>query len=145
MTVSSLLKNKESQLFTTTKDTLVGDCITLMNQKKIGALVVVAQAGTLDGIITERDILRALSGNKGSIENLLVSEVMTPREKLITTDSKNSVANIMDVMTKNRIRHLPVMDDGKLIGIVSIGDVVKNRLEQTLVENESMKNYITGF
>lgn len=144
MSLSILLKNKGAQVFSTTPDALLCDCANLMNQKRIGALLVMSQDEELEGIITERDILRSLTHNNCNLTQVHVKDIMTHKERLITTNIQDSVEHIMDVMTRNRIRHLPVVENGKVIGIISIGDVVKHKLEQMLVENESMKKYISG-
>ena len=120
------------------------DAIRLMNQKKIGALVVVDDLGQVEGIVTERDILRIVDNYKGLPAYITVADIMTSRERLIIAGKNQSVEEIMETMTEKRIRHMPVVEENRLIGIISIGDVVKFELKKVLVENESMKSYISG-
>ena len=101
-----------------------------MNEKRIGALVIVDEEQGLEGIMTERDILRALDGNPKSIYEMHVAEIMTGKEKLITIEETDSTETAMNLMTENHIRHLPITNNKKLAGIISLGDLVKYRLEQ---------------
>ena len=94
------------------------------------------------GIISERDILRFCAAGKSTLASAKVSEVMTTR--LVTGSPDQSLEEAMGVMTRTRIRHLPIVSEGRLVGIVSIGDLVKNQLEQLAMENHFMKSYITG-
>ena len=144
MGILTILNSKGSTVHTISRDRSLETCVELMNLKKIGALIVTDAEGKIDGIITERDILHAVGKHEGSIQDLKVVEVMTQKSKLIVTDVGNSIENILEIMTNNRIRHLPVMEDGELAGIISIGDVVKDKLNQTLFENQLMRDYIVG-
>jgi CBS domain-containing protein len=146
MVVADLLKNKGNQeVFTISKDAQVTECAMEMNQKNVGAIVVVSSSSSVEGMISERDILRAASLHNGSIKNLKVDEIMTHKDKLVIATKDELVEKVMDEMTRNRVRHLPVIENGKLVGIVSIGDIVKDRLNAALIENVSLKNYISGF
>ena len=144
MKVSILMESKDNQVFTTVADCPVLECIQKMNQKRVGALVVISQNDSVEGIVTERDVLRAIGDNSGSFPQLSVKDIMTKKEKLLTATKDEPIEEVMEVMTNSRIRHLPVVEEGKLMGIISIGDVVKAKMETALMENESMRNYIAG-
>ena len=144
MNVQTILEQKGQNVETCTGECKVIECVQMMNQNKIGALVVVDVNNDIVGIVTERDILRAIDSRNGSVDNLSVAEIMTSKGTMIIVDKNEPVEKLMDLITNKRIRHIPITDNGKLIGIVSIGDVVKTLLEKALSENESMKNYISG-
>ena len=144
MSVSVMLRDKGQELQTCKKELPVMDAIRLMNQKKIGALVVVDDLGQVEGIVTERDVLHIVDNHKGLPAYITVADIMTSRERLIIAGKNQSVEEIMETMTEKRIRHMPVIEEDRLIGIISIGDVVKFELKKVLVENESMKSYISG-
>ena len=110
-------------------------------KKHIGALVVLDEEGQVAGIVSERDFL-SVCHKCGDVK--YVHEVMTPKEKLVSLDSKSSIQDAMKVFTDNRIRHLPIIDDEKLVGIVSIGDTVKAMLDAVEQENKYLTEYITG-
>ena len=146
MNIAQMLQHKGSEVFTIAAEKSVLECAQLMNRKHIGALVVVSKKGDIAGIVTERDILNTLPDKSDSIGSLLVKDIMTHKERLITGTPNDPVPKVMEVMTRNRVRHLPITDDNNdLVGLVSIGDVVKNRLDAVVVENESMRNYISGY
>jgi CBS domain-containing protein len=110
--------------------------------RNIGALVASDDGERVDGIISERDIVRALASRGSGLLSLSVAEVMT--RGVITCDPTESVSELMAEMTNRRIRHLPVVQDGRLCGIVSIGDVVKNRLDEIEYEAKSLRSFIAG-
>ena len=101
-----------------------------------------ARGERLLGIITERDIIRFCALGKGPLNSAVVADIMTVT--LHTGSPSDSVESVMSVMTTRRIRHLPVLSDGRLVGLVSIGDVVKTQLDRLAMENQFMKNYITS-
>jgi len=144
MSVSSVLKSKGNIVFKTAPDDSLNDCIALLNQERIGALLVVERDGKISGIISERDILRIAGTKPFKPTHILVKDVMTPVARLITATLDDSLQEIMERMTVNRIRHIPVMDGDKIAGMISIGDVVKTLLVLKEEENEHMKNYISG-
>lgn len=124
--------------------TLLANAFRFLMKKKIGALMVLDTNGAIQGIISERDILRKTLEKKGAIFDIPVKDAMTPKDRLIFALKNDDIGKIMDAMTKYKIRHLPVVHDNKLIGIVSIGDIVKFLLENAQIENEALKNYISG-
>jgi CBS domain-containing protein len=114
-----------------------------LNTFHVGALVVSSNGKTIDGIVSERDIVRALPGKFDMIEDLHVSEIMTAQVFTCTADS--TVAELMAMMTAKRIRHVPVVDEnGELLSIVSIGDVLKHHLNEISLENQALKEYVAS-
>ena len=114
--------------------------VTLLATHRIGALVIRGAGGRLAGILSERDIVRALAEHGASALQLTVGQVMT--RDVETCGEDESVARIMERMTAGRFRHMPVLRNGKLIGLVSIGDVVKQRVDEVERESEAMRDYI---
>lgn len=152
MRIKDILDKKGSSVITIGPQRTVRDAIQMLCTHRIGALVVKAEAGEIVGIVTERDVLRECgercprAGEPTRLEELLcpelVKDVMT--KSVIIGMSEDSLDYVMGIMTKNRIRHLPVLQDGELIGIVSIGDVVNAHLRETTYENRMLKDYIQG-
>jgi len=112
----------------------------LLSAHRIGAVVIRGAAGRLAGILSERDIVRAISEHGAEALALPVGQVMT--RDVVTAGEDESVAGIMEQMTSKKFRHLPVVSGGKLIGLVSIGDVVKQRVEEVERESEALRDYI---
>ena len=140
-TIRQLLDKKGSDIWSTTPDASVYDALLLLAEKNVGALLVL-QEGELVGIISERDYARkvALRG-KASIETP-VKEIMT--EKVVTVSPQTTVEEAMALMTDKRIRHLPVVEEGKLVGVISIGDLVKSIIAKQEVMINQLENYISG-
>jgi CBS domain-containing protein len=139
--VSQILESKGYQVWTINREATVLDGIRLMADKKIGSLLIIENENPV-GIFTERDYARKVAFTNKKPEELRIDEVMT--KELITVSPVQSVRDCMRLMTENQIRHLPVLDDGKVIGIVSIGDVVKDLIEELEFLVEQLKGYITG-
>ena len=144
MSLKRILEQKGRDVKTCTGQCKVTDCAAAMNQSNIGAMVIIDDNNDISGIVTERDVLKAVETHNGSVENIFVPDVMTGKNELVIVDINEPVEKVMDLMTNKRIRHIPVTENGDLAGIISIGDVVKTLLEKVLAENESMKNYISG-
>lgn len=144
MSVEGLLKHKGSEIFSIEPDKTLCDCIKMLNDKRVGALLVIDRKNKLQGIISERDILRKAFDAKGQMCDAPVSSAMTPAAKVVTGRKNESIKEVMETMTNNRIRHLPIMDGEKVLGIVSIGDVVKALLDEVIAENQQIKDYILG-
>lgn len=140
-TVRKLIKQKGSHVWTTSKDSIVTDAMKLMSEKRIGSLVVV-EGDNVIGIFTERDYARKIGPNNRNPEKTRIEEVMTT--ELITVDPSQSVNVCMNLMVDNHIRHLPVMEGGKLAGIISVGDVVKDIIEELEFHVEQLTGYIQG-
>ena len=140
-TVRQLLKVKGEHVWTISKESTVLDSLELMAEKRIGSLVVI-EDGQVAGIFTERDYARRVGPERRNPEETRIEEVMT--RELITIDLNKTVNECMVLMTDNHIRHLPVMDDGRLVGMISVGDVVKDIIEELEFLVEQLKGYITG-
>ena len=136
--VQSLTKRKCLTVFATTS---LQEVVNVLANNSIGALVVVSKNGAIEGIVSERDIVRRLSWS-GSIQNLTASDVMTKDVLSVTTNVTSS--DLMQVMTENKCRHLPIVSGSRLVGMVSIGDVVKRLLEKYNAEVEQMRSFINS-
>ena len=140
MTVRSILDEKGRDVFTIGPDETLTAAIRLLAEKRIGAVVVLKSDGRIGGILSERDIVRALAeGGAGALAKP-ISAFMT--SKVQVCREENTVNDVMEVMTRVRFRHLPVEKEGRLVGLVSIGDVVKRRIEDVEREAEDIKAYI---
>lgn len=142
MNVDSILKTKGNVVVTVAPDEKISVAAAKLKREKIGALVVSEDGIGVSGILSERDIARALADHGAGLGELAVGDLMT--RNVITCTPNDTVEELMTTMTKHRIRHLPVMADGALCGIISIGDVVKNRLEEIQREADSLRAYIAG-
>jgi CBS domain-containing protein len=140
MTVRSILEEKGRDVFTIGPDETLAAAIRLLAEKRIGAVVVLRPDGGVGGILSERDVVRALAEGGADALGRKVSSIMTA--KVTVCHEGNTVNDVMEVMTRVRFRHLPVEKDGKLVGLVSIGDVVKRRIEDVEREAEEMRIYI---
>jgi len=138
--VSSVLKHKGHDVITVASQQTVSWVVKVLAQNRIGAVPVTNEKGQLIGIISERDIIRGMSEHADAVLTLPADRLMTRDVKTCT--SEDQLVDIMEVMTLKRIRHLPVIENGALHGIVSIGDVVKQRLEEVQSEAEELRNYI---
>jgi CBS domain-containing protein len=142
MNVEGILKTKGSSVITIAPDARIGQAVDLLRQKGIGAVVVSTDGETVAGILSERDVVHALAERGAELLGLSVSALMT--RHVFTCKPGDSTADLMAEMTRRRIRHLPVVEDGKLAGIVSIGDVVKSRLDEVEEEANSLRQFITS-
>jgi CBS domain-containing protein len=140
MTVKSILEEKGRDVITLpATETIEGAVKTLANHK-IGALIIASASGKIEGILSERDIVRIIAGEGASALKKPVTAAMTSKVKTCTEAS--TVNEVMETMTKGRFRHLPVEHGGKIAGIISIGDVVKRRIREIERETEQIKQYI---
>jgi len=142
MTVETILRNKGNWVATIRPDATVAEAVEMLNRERIGALVVSDDGEGVDGILSERDIVIALGGHEDDLLSRPVGEIMT--RTVITCDPTDSVGELMAEMTNRRIRHFPVVANGRLCGIVSIGDLVKSRLDEIEFEANSMRSFIAG-
>jgi CBS domain-containing protein len=140
MIVSQILKRKGSQVYTVAKKTPIAEVARLLASKRIGATVVIDQNNSVEGIISERDIVSGLSSYGAKVLDMPVEELMT--KNVITRGIESQIDELRLEMTNSRIRHLPILDDGKLVGLISIGDVVKNRVEELQAEGDMLREYI---
>lgn len=141
MHVNSILLSKGTDVVTIGSGQTVAVAADLLAQRKIGVLVVSDDNATVAGILSERDIVYALAANGASTLDMSVRDIMTADVQTCRPDE--SITNVMGLMTDRRIRHIPVIIDGKLGGIVSIGDVVKHRLRELETETSHLREYIT--
>jgi CBS domain-containing protein len=142
MNVETILGTKGRAVATIRPQDTVGAAVEALVSGNIGALVASEDGEHVDGIVSERDIVHALARHGDALLALTVAEVMT--RSVVTCDPTESVAELMAEMTNRRIRHLPVVQNGLLCGIVSIGDVVKNRLDEIEYEARSLRSFIAG-
>lgn len=140
MNVASILKSKGRAVSTLRPNATLLDVAKKLGQKKIGAIVVVGENGQVTGIISERDLVRAISEHGAQALSMMVSEVMT--RSVIGCQENSELDELMETMTKGRFRHLPVIEDDALVGIVSIGDVVKYHIAEVQMEVSAMRNYL---
>jgi CBS domain-containing protein len=142
MTVQHILDRKGSSVATLPPDATIAKAAKLLRQKKIGAVVISPDGRKIAGILSERDITHGLDEHGTSLADLTVEQLMTA--KTFTCGPGDSVEAVMQLMTDHRVRHVPVVRNGNLAGIVSIGDIVKNRLEHLQHETEALQDYIAG-
>jgi CBS domain-containing protein len=140
MQVGDILRQKGTAVATIQPEATVAEAVGALRQWSVGALVVSADGRTIDGIVSERDIVRALGGPRRTLLDQLVDSIMTTPVR--TCGPTDRVEGLMALMTENRIRHLPVEVDGRLGGIVSIGDVVKSRLTELEHEARALEEYL---
>lgn len=140
-TVADILSRKGNQVYTIEHDRTVFDAIEYMVEKNVGSLLITKE-GAVCGILTERDYLRRIVLKGRTSRETVVSDIMTSR--LVCVDPPRSIEECMAVITKERIRHLPVMQGDQLVGVVSIGDLVKHLTKEQEVEIRYLKDYIAG-
>jgi CBS domain-containing protein len=142
MRIADILRKKGSHVVTIQPQKTVWDAIQTLNEHKIGAAVVTETDGRVVGIISERDILQTAAKQRESIKDIAIADIMST--DLVIGVAEDRLDYVMGIMTQNRIRHLPVMKEEELVGIISIGDVVNASLQQTEFENRRLKDYIHG-
>lgn len=141
MRIADLLRKKGSAVATVTPETTVTALLAGLAENNVGAMVVVSPEGSIAGIVSERDVVRRLNEHGPGLLDGPVSDIMT---KLVAScGPEDSVDQLSVLMTERRIRHVPVLADGRLAGIISIGDVVKNRMEQLEQSQEQLEAYIS--
>ncbi|WP_425909066.1 CBS domain-containing protein [Nitrobacter sp. TKz-YC02] len=139
MTVCAILSAKGSQVASVAPDVKLSAALKILSEKQIGSVLVVS--GTrIDGILSERDVVHALDKRGAVALDEPVSLAMT--RKVVSCRLSDTVAHLMEVMTAEKFRHLPVVEEGKLVGMVSIGDVVKLRVQEYEAEQEALREYI---
>lgn len=142
MTADRILKSKGGTVITIRPEASITDALAVLSNNNIGAIIVSTDGVAVDGILSERDIVRAMHRAGPKVFDTPVSELMT---KNVRTCARGDPARgMLTVMTERRIRHLPVVDNGKLIGLISIGDAVKIRLDDLVAETEAMRAYISA-
>ena len=139
MNIAQLLKAKGRAVTTARPDVKLLDIVTSLASKRIGAIVIVGEKGEVAGIISERDVIHALAKSSEAVLEDSVSKHMT--REVVTCQESTTIDEMMELMTQGRFRHVPVMEDGALIGIISIGDVVKNHIAEVEMEVTAMRGY----
>ncbi|GLQ08668.1 histidine kinase [Devosia yakushimensis] len=142
MLVDTILQNKGSLVYTLPETGTLADAVAMLNTHNIGAVVITHQDGTIAGILSERDVVRRLGEDTAAALALTIAECMT--RSVYTASRQTHIDDIMERMTHSRVRHMPVTENKKLVGIVSIGDVVKLKIEQVEKEAEELREYIAS-
>ena len=142
MRISDVLRVKGTQVVTVPPDTTIRRLLAVLAEHRIGAVVVSRDGTSVDGIVSERDIVRALAKRGAAVLSEPVTAIYTAEVRTVTP--RTPIEEVMHMMTEHRVRHAPVVADGVLRGIVSIGDVVKNRIDDLETERNALTNYITG-
>lgn len=141
MKAKDVLQRKGHDVITISPGASLGEAIGVLAEKNIGAVLVSSGEGKIDGILSERDVVRVLSGAPTGYRETKVSEVMTA--DVYTCPPEATIDELLDQMTEKRIRHMPITEAGRLVGLLSIGDVVKHRIRQAIGEAEALKSYIS--
>jgi CBS domain-containing protein len=142
MNVETILRNKGNWVATIRPDATIADAVDMLHRERIGAIVVSEDGYSVDGILSERDVVNALADSGGALLARKVDDIMT--RNVVTCEPSDTVGGLMAEMTSRRIRHFPVVADGRLCGIVSIGDLVKNRLDEVEFEAQSLRSFIAS-
>lgn len=140
MKLSEVLLNKGSEVYLLKSDDTIARAATTLTEKKIGAVLVEDSKGAIVGILSERDIVGGMGPHGADLHDILISELMTTN--LIRCTGQDTVLHAMAMMTDRRIRHLPVFDGDKLVGVISLGDLVKCRISEVQSEAEALRQYI---
>ncbi len=140
MTVEHILSDKGHAVVTIDADQTLGEAARLLAGRRIGAVVVSDGGGRVQGILSERDIVRAVAEHGAAATGIKVGERMT--ERVITCSPRSGINEVMEMMSQGKFRHVPVVEHGRLAGLVSIGDIVKHRLAEIEAEHQAMRDYI---
>jgi CBS domain-containing protein len=139
MTVRSILDSKGHQVLSVEPEAKLSEAIKVLSERKIGAVLVMSE-GRMEGILSERDIVRVLGERGARVLDEPVIAVMT--RKVVSCRESDTVSGLMEMMTLGKFRHLPVVEDSKVVGLISIGDVVKRRVQEYEAEQEALRDYI---
>jgi CBS domain-containing protein len=142
MFVRQILSSKGDAIVSIQPTARIADVTILMSQERIGAVVVLDASGRLSGIVSERDIARGLAEHGSALLEMGADQIMT--RDVVTCSPDDGIDGLMRKMTTGRFRHLPVIEQAKIVGIVSIGDIVKHRLEELEAESSLLQDYIAG-
>jgi CBS domain-containing protein len=142
MMVANILKDKGSSVATARPDTTVAEVAAKLAAKKIGAVVIVGADGQVSGILSERDIIRAIAQRGAAALNQQATDIMT--HQVTTCTSADTLDHLMVTMTSGRFRHVPVVENDALVGIISIGDVVKRHIAEVETEAAALRNYVVS-
>jgi CBS domain-containing protein len=142
MRISDILRVKGTNVVTVTPESDITQLLALLAEHRIGAVIVSRDGSRVDGIVSERDVVRSLAARGAGVLREPVSAIQTTQVRSVSPDA--AVEEVERLMTEHRFRHVPVIDGGLLMGVVSIGDVVKHRIDELETERSSLKGYITG-
>ena len=142
MTIAAILKQKGRDVVQLGPETSIAEAARRFAARSIGAMLVCSPEGDLLGILSERDVVRSLAAHGAETLGMTAADLMT--RSITTASERTTVPEAMEMMTQGRFRHLPVLDDGRVVGIVSIGDIVKARMMQQEHEVDSLKAYVAG-
>lgn len=142
MQVDAVLQSKGTQVFTLPVDAALAEAVSELNRHNIGALVVTDDKGGIVGILSERDIIRQLGRTGGDTLQSRAEDCMT--RSVITCARDTALDTVLEQMTNSRVRHMPILENGTLVGLVSIGDVVKRKIELAEQETAALKDYIAS-
>jgi CBS domain-containing protein len=140
--VSAILERKGHAVVTVSAASTISEAARLMADERVGALVVTDERGGVEGILSERDVVQRVARHGAAALGEPVGSVMA--QPVTTCSPTTGTTELATTMTEGRLRHLPVVEDGRLVGIVSIGDVVKSRLDELAIHTESLERYVTG-
>ena len=140
MLVRDILKKKVNKVLTASEDTTIGDIATILSRENIGAIVILTD-NEVAGILSERDIVRGFTQKKESVRASKAKELMT--KNVITCTVKDTTEDLLEIMVKKHFRHMPVVDNKKLLGVISLGDLVKDRTKRLKKEIDHLKTYMT--
>lgn len=142
MVIAGILKEKGGKIVSVPPNASIADVVQKLTTNRIGAVLVVSGDGALKGILSERDVVRSLAENGAGALDRTAADLMT--SNVTTATPQTTVAAAMELMTAGRFRHVPVLDDGRLVGLVSIGDVVKAKIASAEQEVDSLRAYVVG-
>lgn len=143
--LKELFNGRKNVVYSVIGNTTIKQAVDTMNIHHIGALIVVAEDGSIEGIVTERDVMKKLASTNDLIGHVHVSDIMTPKENMIVISGDETIADIMKTMVDNKVRHLPIVDDeGNLVNIVAIQDILQMLLKDARIEAKDLKNYVSG-
>ncbi|MBD3755502.1 MAG: CBS domain-containing protein [Gammaproteobacteria bacterium] len=142
MNIDQILNDKGREVISVKADSSLAEAARTLDEKRIGAVVALGEGGAIAGVLSERDIVRQVARNGETALKMLVGDAMT--REVITIDASMKLEDAMQLMTDRRIRHLPVFRQDRLVGVVSIGDLVKWKIAETEAEAEAMKSYLSA-
>jgi len=143
--LEEVFKVRDQVIYSVTGDTKLKDAVDKMNQHSIGALMVISEQGDIEGLLSERDVMRKLASTYDLVGHLPVREIMTPKEKLVIAEGDETIAEIMELMVDKKIRHLPIIDsNGVLHGLISMRDIILILLHDAEQDAKDMKDYVMG-
>lgn len=140
MIIGQILKSKAAGVLTARPDDTIQEIASVLASRKVGAMVIVGDGGAVSGILSERDIIRLIAAHGAAALTMAAKDGMT--REVVSCTRTNTLDEIMEMMTRGRFRHLPVLEDGALIGIISIGDVVKHHTAEVELEVSAMRGYL---